>query len=266
MNTPNGANATSSSPGPMTKGQGIIAVASGKGGVGKTWFSITLAHAFARMGKGILLFDADLGMANVDIQLGLMPQRDLSGVISGKLTLAQSTIRYDDGNFDIIAGSSGSGGLASLTANRLQALGTDLVNLSGTYDHVIMDLGAGVDRTVRLLAARAAQTVVVISTEPTSLTDAYAFIKLSLQRDADMDLSIVVNSADSVNEGRKTYETLAKACENFLKVRLPLAGVIRRDRKVFEAIRSQTPLLTRSPTSPAAHDVEAIVDHLIGDI
>ena len=86
----------------------IIAVASGKGGVGKTWFSITLSHAFALRSSRVLLFDADLGLANVDIQLGLMPQRDIGGVISGKLTMSQAKTRYEEGKFDVLAGHSGS--------------------------------------------------------------------------------------------------------------------------------------------------------------
>jgi flagellar biosynthesis protein FlhG len=108
----------------------IIAVASGKGGVGKTWFSITLSHAFALRNSRVLLFDADLGLANVDIQLGLMPQRDIGGVIAGKLTMDQAKTRYEDGKFDVLAGHSGSGNLAALPPNQLLNLGEDLVKFS----------------------------------------------------------------------------------------------------------------------------------------
>lgn len=249
--------------GPITKGAKILAIASGKGGVGKTWFSVTLAHGLSKMGQRVLLFDADLGLANVDIQLGLMPQRDLGGVIAGRLSLAQAKIHYDDGNFDIIAGRSGSGSLATLPSNRLQSLGTELVHLSDTYDRVVMDLGAGLDRTVRMLAARAGKVIVVTTAEPTSLTDAYAFVKVAHQNDPNCEVSIVVNSADSVNEGRKTYETLRKAAMNFLKFEPQLLGIVRRDRKVIESIRNQSPILSRYPSAPAATDVEAIVDKLL---
>ena len=122
----------------------MLSVASGKGGVGKTWFSITLAHALARAGRRALLFDGDLGLANVDIQLGLMPSRDLGGVLAGQLTLSQATVPFEDGDFEIIAGRSGMGSLASLPANRLVALGRELTELAGAYDWVVMDLGAGV--------------------------------------------------------------------------------------------------------------------------
>src|SRR3546814_18573106 len=98
----------------LAKGRNIIAVATGKGGVGKTWFAVTLCQALSRTGQKVLLFDAALGLANVDIQLGLMPQRDLGGVLSGRLSLAQARVRYDDGRFDITPRRSGPGHLATL--------------------------------------------------------------------------------------------------------------------------------------------------------
>ena len=247
----------------LPKADNLIAVASGKGGVGKTWFSVTLCHALSRMQQKVMLFDADLGLANVDIQLGLMPQRDLGGVLSGRLTLAQAKVRYDDGGFDIIAGRSGSGNLAQLPSNRLAGLGTELVRLCAAYDGVIMDLGAGLDRTVRMLAGRAGTCLVVTTPEPTSLTDAYAFIKVVLGADSGADIRVIVNAAESRSEGLRTYETLRKACEGFLRMTPPLAGIVRRDRKVAEAIRNQIPLMTRSPGSDAATDVERIADELM---
>jgi flagellar biosynthesis protein FlhG len=127
-----------------------IAIASGKGGVGKTWLAITLSHALANSHRNVLLFDGDLGLANVDIQLGLMPKHDLGGVLAGRLPLNQATMPFGDGNFDIIAGRSGSGNLANISASRLQSLNEDLTMLSLSYDHIIFDLGAGVERTVEI--------------------------------------------------------------------------------------------------------------------
>ena len=251
--------------GKLAKSASIIAIASGKGGVGKTWFSVTLCHALAQLGRKVLLFDADLGLANVDIQLGLMPERDLSGVLAGRQTLNQAKVPYEDGGFDIIAGRSGSGNLAQLPANRLMAIGQDLIRLSQTYDAVVMDMGAGLDRTVRMLTARAGTILVVTSAEPTSITDAYAFIKVTSQADPNADIRVVVNSVDTKGEGQRTYETLRKACQNFLRVAPPLAGIVRRDRKVLEAIRHQTPIMMRSPGADAALDVAAIADRLAED-
>jgi len=240
----------------------MIAIASGKGGVGKTWFAITLTHALARQNLKTLLFDGDLGLANLDIQLGLMPKHDLGSVVAGRLTLNQAVLSYEEGNFDIVAGRSGSGGLANVPASRLQVLGDDLVLLAAGYDKVVIDLGAGVERTVRQLTHNVGTCLVVATDEPTSLTDAYAFIKVTHMERPGTDIRIVVNMANSTREGERTYNTLLKACEGFLKISPPLIGVIRRDNKVRETIRSQTSILTRFPNTEAATDVEEIAAKL----
>jgi flagellar biosynthesis protein FlhG len=240
----------------------VIAISSGKGGVGKTWFAVTLSHALARSGRNVLLFDGDLGLANVDIQLGLAPQHDLGAVIAGRRTLQGATFRYADGRFDIIAGQSGSGGLASLPPTRLAGLRDDLMAMAPNYGSVIVDIGAGIDRTVRTMLGRAGTCLVVTTDEPTSLTDAYALIKVVRSERPTANLQVVVNMAASESEGERTYGVLVRACENFLKYTPPLAGIIRRDPKVREAIRSQAPLLIRHPTSEAAADVEAIARRL----
>jgi flagellar biosynthesis protein FlhG len=245
------------------QGHNILAVASGKGGVGKTWFSITLAHALTKMGKRVLLFDGDLGLANVDVQLGLMPKRDLNDVIRGRLSLDKVIQRYEDGGFDIVAGRSGQASLSALPSQRLSVLRDQLLEVADSYDVVICDLGAGVDRTVRMLSASATRSVLVVTDEPTSLTDAYAFIKLGNAAGMSKNISIVINMAASITEGEKTYKTLLKACENFLRLRPPMAGLVRSDPKVKESIRHQTPLLIRSPNTEAAEDVEKIAVTLL---
>lgn len=249
---------------PLRAPSNVIAVASGKGGVGKTWFAVTLAQALSRAGDRTLLFDGDLGLANVDIQLGLMPDRDLSGVIAGDHTLRQSIIPVADAGFDVIAGRSGSGNLSTLPPARLNALRDGIVTLSGDYDRVILDLGAGVEGTVRALADEAGTILVVTTAEPTALTDAYAFVKLTVAGRADADVRIVVNMATSTRDGERTYNTILKACQTFLKVAPPLAGIVRRDGKVADSIRNQTPILSRYPNSDAASDVAAIAKHLKG--
>jgi flagellar biosynthesis protein FlhG len=243
----------------------IIAVASGKGGVGKTWLSITLTHALARSGGHALLFDGDLGLANVDVQLGVTPRRDLGSVIAGQITLAQAATQHESG-FDIIAGRSGSGSLATLPAARLMSLRSELHEFAQNYDWAVLDLGAGIERTVRLLAGPSRACLVVTTDEPTAITDAYAFIKVSaLERLAD-NIQIVVNMAANHREGERTYQTLARACREFLKLEPKLAGVIRRDDHVKDCIRRQTALLVRHPTCDAAVDVEALAQRVTSSL
>ena len=243
----------------------IIAVASGKGGVGKTWLSITLAHALARAGHKALLFDGDLGLANVDVQLGCTPRSDLASVFAGEIALAQAVTANSLG-FDIIAGRSGSGSLANLGAARLLELRTELARFGQCYDWVVLDLGAGIERTVRILTGKSRACLVVTTDEPTAITDAYAFIKVTaLERLAD-GIQIVVNMVPSERDGERTYGTLLRACREFLKLEPPLAGIIRRDDHVKESIRRQVALLTRYPNSGAAGDVEQIARRLVEDL
>lgn len=245
-------------PSPSFRADNIVAVASGKGGVGKTWFSITFAHALAKEGKKILLFDGDLGLANVDVQLGLTPKYDLRSVLEGKVTIERAIERHPDTGFDILAGQSGSGSLSTMPIEDVIKLRDELLQIAKTYDRLVIDLGAGVDRTVRILASAAKTVFIVVNEEPTSLTDAYAFIKLTHAAGLSDSINIVVNEAGSRGDGERVYENISKVCQNFLKFRPDLAGIIRLDKMVPEAIRNQTPLLTRHPNTQAAFDVEVL--------
>lgn len=234
-----------------------IAVASGKGGVGKTWFAITLAQALAQEGARVLLFDGDLGLANVDIQLGLAPAHDLSAVLSGRLSAADAISTVPAAGFDVLPGRSGSGSIAGLAPARLETLLAEVFRTD--YDIVLLDLGAGLDAGTRRMTASADTLLVVATDEPTSLTDAYAVLKLAAaDRAAPGDARLVVNQAATLAAGRRTFETLARACQQFLGSQLPLAGIVRRDDHVRDAIRRQTPLLTRHPGCHAAEDVRGI--------
>jgi flagellar biosynthesis protein FlhG len=247
-------------------GKNVLAVASGKGGVGKTWFSITLAHALTLKGKKVLLFDGDLGLANVDVQLGFMPKRDLTDVVRGRLGMDKIIQRYEEGGFDIIAGRSGHAVLAALPVQHLTMLRDQLLEVANNYDIVIVDLGAGIDRTVLTFCSTAIKTLMVVNEESTSLTDAYTIIKRGNATGLSKRVDIVVNQAINAIDGEKTYNTIKRTCENFLRLTPPLAGIIRQDSRVKDSIRHQTPILIRSPNADAAEDVQAIADHVIREI
>lgn len=240
----------------------IIAVASGKGGVGKTWLAITLAHLIARTGRKVLLFDGDIGLANVDVQLGLTPEHDLSEVFLSGKALKDVITSYAP-NFDIIAGRSGSGSFANLPAATFALLKEQLTSLAQDYDFIFIDLGAGVEEHVRALTTIAARCIVVVTDEPTSITDAYAFIKLCTGDKLTAPVDIVVNQTTTLKEGEKTYNSLHKACINFLKLSVPCLGIIRKDGKVRDSIRSQTSLIVKAPHCTAASDAATIAIKLM---
>ena len=239
------------------------AIASGKGGVGKTWFATTLAHALARQGRRVLLFDADLGLANIDIQLGLAPTHDLASVVSGTVPLARAITAFAPGGFDVLAGSSGSGTLSTMDGTALERLLMALGAAAEGYDHVLLDLGAGLDRGVRRMAAWVDTLLVVATEEPTSLTDAYATLKLHAADRPGGDARLVVNQVTTPGAGERTAATLARACNAFLGRAPVLAGYIRRDPHVQDAIRRQAPLLVRHPNCQASLDVEAVAAGLL---
>jgi len=250
---------------PVAQGRNIITVGSGKGGVGKTWFAATLAHALAQAGERVLLVDADLGLANVDVQLGLQPQWDLGSVLSGRMRLSQAIMPFDNGGFDILAGRSGSGVLSTAGREKLLGLRQAIYKIATRYDRVVLDLGAGIDAPVRLLTAGNGIVLALTNGEPTALTDVYAFIKIVRMKYPQADIRLVVNSAETMQEGRRTYATIASACRNFLKASIPLAGIVLRDRHVRDAIVNQAPILSRHPTTPASVGVETLCRTLRGE-
>lgn len=259
------------SPAPLrlapAKPQALLAVASGKGGVGKTWFSITLAQAFAFSGERALLIDGDLGLANVDVQLGIDPKTDIAAFVAGRIELGAATQSVQGGagamgGFDVIAGRSGSGALADLPSDVAGRIAIAALSLAARYDRIVLDLGAGVHSNILRMAAMSPRQVIVVTDEPTSLTDAYAFIKLVRQIKREAEPCIVVNLAENRGEGAKTYQALAQACDAFLKFKPALLGVIPRDPRVRDAIRMQMPLLSRAPQSAAAEAVSRIAQEI----
>lgn len=256
-------------PAPRVAPASIIAVASGKGGVGKTFMAITLASAFAQFGKRTLLVDGDLGLANVDVQLGIAPETDLAAVIAGWVELDQAVTPIDggaaEGGFDVLPGRSGSGALAELPAEEVARLAAGLSALALQYDQVVVDLGAGIEANCMRLARAADKALMVITDEPTSMTDAYAFIKVLRGYAPSVEPVICINQADTRAGGQRTYEAIARACKTFLGFRPHLAGIVMRDAKVRDAIRCQKTLISTDHMAQPIQDAIAIAQTLTGE-
>lgn len=238
----------------------ILAIASGKGGVGKTWLTIGLAQVLGSAGLRILVVDGDLGLANIDIQLGLAPGPDLVHVLAGRASLAAAVRPLPAVGFDLLAGRSGSALLAGRSDLALGDLLRDLGLLAARYDLLLLDLAAGADQTVRQLLRFATEQLIVTVDEPTALTDAYALIKLC-QRDAlpmRLPPRLVVNQVLDHQSGERTYQGLMRICARFLGQTPGLGGLIRRDPHVPDSIRRQLPLLSCHPQTPAAEDLRRI--------
>jgi flagellar biosynthesis protein FlhG len=245
----------------------ILAVASGKGGVGKTWFSTMLSMAFSRAGQRALLIDCDLGLANIDVQLGLRPQADVHSVIRGFLELDAAVTPAlggpnRNGGFDLIAGHSGSGALGAAKLEEVGRVVNGLPKLAQHYDRVVLDLAAGVDPIVLRFARAADRLLLVTTEEPTALTDAYALVKLLRLQGAQVTPWVIVNMAESRSRGKRVFDQFAMACNEYLGFKPRYAGTICRDPRVPDSIRAQTPLPVRHPQSQAFEDVIRIVEAL----
>ncbi len=239
----------------------VIAVCSGKGGVGKTNIVVNLGLILARQGQRTLIFDADLGLANVDILMGLVPGYTIAEVITGQRELAEVVVR-GPGGLLLIPGASGIQELADLHPAARDRLIGDLEALAREVDVILVDSGAGISQTVVTFAAAAGEAIVVATPEPTSITDAYGLIK-GLQR-LRVRVNLLVNRAINLAEGRQTAQRLQGACRRFLQLELPLLGIIPEDSHVGEAVRRQQPLCELYPRCQAARALEEAAARING--
>jgi flagellar biosynthesis protein FlhG len=229
----------------------VIAVSGGKGGVGKTSVSINLATSLAKDGKEVLLLDADLGLANIDVLLGLNPAYDLSHVIAGERTLEEVII---DGpaNVKVIPASSGISRMANLTVKEQAGLINAFGELGHAIDVMVVDTAAGISDSVINFCCASHEVVVVVCDEPASITDAYAFIKV-MSREHKVDrFQILANMTHSTQEGRELFHKLSTATDRFLDVTLTFMGTIPYDERLRKAVQHQRAVVDAFPRSPSA--------------
>jgi flagellar biosynthesis protein FlhG len=243
----------------------LTAIGSGKGGTGKTFVAIGLAHALAHEGERVLLCDADLGLSNTTVQLGLDSGGDLESVLAGECAIADAVVPVQGGagkrgGFDLIALPSGSGNFANAGGRAADDLVSRL-RAATQYDRVLLDLGAGIDDTVMSFAVAAEETLLVLTPDPAALTDAYAFVKLLLRAYGAAPF-VVVNMAAQETEARRTAEALAATCRAFLQTVPVYLGVVPRDPRVLDAMRRQCHLFNLHPQAEAARALEALARRL----
>jgi len=239
----------------------VITVASGKGGVGKTNIVVNLGLILARQGQRTLIFDADLGLANVDILMGLVPRYNMLDVITGQRGLHEVIVSGPH-NLLLIPGISGIQELVELDSFTRNLLLKDLAALAQDVDVILIDSGAGISRTVFYFAAAAGETIVVTTPEPTAIADAYCLIK-GLHR-LKVTMHLLVNRSGNRAEGLYTAQRLSGVCNQFLQLELPLLGVIPDDCHVSEAVKRQQPYSALYPRCQAAIALEQAAARLQG--
>ena len=247
-----------SDPGTTTQ---IITLTSGKGGVGKSTISVNLGLALAAAGKKVLLFDADLGLANVNVLLGVVPKFNLYHVIKGHKELEDIIIRTPEG-LDIIAGASGYSMLANLSDKERLNLVSAFEKLSG-YDIMLIDTGAGVSSNVVGFTLPADKVIVVTTPEPTAITDAYGIIKSIVLVAPDKHIKLLVNRATSSLEGKKVAERVINISSQFLNVRVENLGFIYDDDNVPKSIRRQKPFYQLFPSCKAASCLDIVSSRIL---
>ncbi len=239
----------------------VISITSGKGGVGKTNTSVNLGLALAALGKRVLLLDGDLGLANINIILGFEPTRTLAEVIAGKCDLQDVIVQHDLG-LDIIPASSGLPEVTNLSEAERMALVEAFDELADNYDYVLVDTAAGIGDNVLYFNVAAEQILVVVTPEPTSITDAYALIKVLSSRSGRNEFGILINRAPEGTDGRAAFAQLAAATDRFLTVKLSFLGAISEDESVVGSVVQRKPYLQVFPSSKAARDVTKLAKRI----
>jgi len=238
----------------------IIAVSSGKGGVGKTNIAVNLALAYAQAGKRVIVMDADLGLANVNVVLGVIPRYNLYHLIRKQKRLSEILIETNYG-IRIVAGASGFSKIANLSEEERKDFIAELAELSAA-DVLIIDTGAGVSANVISFIAAADDVLIVTTPEPTAITDAYGIIKIIATEieNLDLGLKLVVNRVKSVVEGKRVAERVINIASQFLNLKVDYLGFVFDDPVVSSAVLKQKPFLVVDPRCKAS----ACIRHLVG--
>jgi flagellar biosynthesis protein FlhG len=243
---------------PLTR---VIAITSGKGGVGKTTFSVNFSIVLSKLGKKVLLMDGDLGLANVNVLLGIVPEYNIYEVFKGKKSIKDIIIHTHYG-MDFIAGANGIAQLANLTDEKREEFLKDLETLQG-YDYLIIDTGAGVGQNVLGFLKPADEIIVVTTPEPTAITDAYGMIKSIVVNKADRKIKLIINEVETAIEAKKVADRLIEISAQFLKAEVENLGFIYKEDIVPKSIRNQRPLVIAYPNAKSSSCIFHIAKRIL---
>lgn len=239
----------------------VIAITSGKGGAGKTNLSVNLGISLAQTGQRVAILDADMGLANVDILLGVYPKFNLSHVLSGEKTLPEIMMEGPSG-IRIIPGASGIQKMAELSTTEQAAMIHAFSEIDQDLDVLIVDTAAGISASVVNFARACQEIIVVVCDEPTSLTDAYAFIKL-LNRDYKLsNFHVITNMVKSVQQGQALFQKLTKVTDHYLDVTLRFVGTVPYDENLRKSVQKQIPVVVGFPGTKAALAIKDIAEKI----
>lgn len=242
----------------------FITVTSGKGGVGKSCFAVNYAIALSKLGKKVLLFDADLGMANLDVLLKCNTKYNIVDFIDGRKTIDE-VISQAPGGIDFIAGGSGIQKLASLNVDQLNRISIGFTFLQSTYDYVIFDTGAGLSKNVTNFIHSSDETIIVTTPEPHAITDAYAIIKVALEQERDITLKLLVNKCETPAEGAEVLNRIINVVKDFLDYSIESVGIIPESRFVPRSVREQSPYVLAYPSSDVSLILNELAEREIND-
>ena len=239
-----------------------VALSSGKGGVGKTTLSVNLGMTLACMGRRVLVVDGDLGLANVDILLDIDVEANIRDVLDEGADPMSVVVEVEEG-FSILPASSGVVEMVQLGADEQEAFEEVLRNLGKDFDLVLVDTAAGIGRDVLWFNTFVDQNVVVLTPDPTAVTDAYALMKVLRQEHDRGPFFCVVNNANTTEEGERIARGITEVAERFLEVEVNVLGVVQSDDHVRAALRDKTPCVKKSPDCPMARELQVIAEALL---
>ncbi|MED3850405.1 MinD/ParA family protein [Priestia megaterium] len=239
-----------------------LAVLSGKGGVGKSNLSLNLSLALTKQKQRVLLFDMDIGMGNIDILIGQTASYTMVDLLEKKLSI-QQIIKKGPQDLAYVAGGTGISSVFEWSPSDLAHLIQELNSLTNQYDYMIFDMGAGMSESVLKFLKAVDEMIVVTTPEPTSITDAYAAIKLAASYSVSAPVRLIINKTLSDKEGNETYERFNRAVQQFLNISISLLGIVPNDQAVQKAVNRQMPFLLQNPASKASIALIEMVSILI---